>query len=144
MLEETVRELPAPEERDWRSDPHELGARGERVAVENLRRRGWNVLQTNWQSGFGEVDIIAVDPTEPVTTAVLVEVKTRRAREADEVMPELAVDEERQRRYAHAAIALLRAADWAKAARFDVIAITVTPDGIAHLHHLKRAYEVSR
>ena len=73
-------------------DPHALGKRGERRACDNLRERGWDILQTNWDSGFGEVDIIARAPELPYETVVFVEVKTRRTLGADDLMPEEAVD----------------------------------------------------
>jgi len=52
----------------------ELGAWGERVAVEYLLSLGMSVLQRNWRCRYGELDVIAVEGT---STAVFVEVKTR-------------------------------------------------------------------
>lgn len=144
MFEGELQVPTASEERDWRCDPHELGARGERVAVESLKKRGWRILQTNWRSGYGEIDIVALDPRASDSTVVLVEVKTRRANAQGDVMPEEAVDEQRQARYLNAATELLRAYAWASVVRFDVIAIVVTPDGMAHLHHVKNAYAGDR
>lgn len=115
-------------------DPHALGKRGERRACDNLMRRGWEILQTNWDSGFGEVDIIARAPELPRDTAVFVEVKTRRVFGVDEVMPEEAVDFDKRGRYRNAARSYLQLHEWVSNFRFDVIALTVYPDGHAHLH----------
>ncbi|MBN1475858.1 YraN family protein [Candidatus Sumerlaeota bacterium] len=53
----------------------DLGALGERLAVRHLRRRGHRILETNWTSPRGEIDIIsALDDG----TLVFTEVKTRR------------------------------------------------------------------
>lgn len=52
----------------------ELGALGEQVAAEHLQGLGWQILQRNWRSRYGELDLIAVDCER---TLVFVEVKTR-------------------------------------------------------------------
>lgn len=50
-----------------------LGAEGEQVAAEYLKRRGCLVLARNWRGPRGEVDIVARDGN----TLVVCEVKTR-------------------------------------------------------------------
>ena len=80
----------------WRTNSRELGVRGEELAAKRLRDWGWRILGRNWQSGYGEIDIIAFDPTADASVVSLVEVKTRLAGAADEQMPELAVDERRR------------------------------------------------
>ena len=58
---------------------------GERLATVYLRKRGYEILHTNWKCAAGEADIVCRDGEE----TVLVEVKTRLAfsREA-EIIPE--------------------------------------------------------
>lgn len=124
-----------------RLSPHELGARGELRARDSLARRGWEILDHNWRSPYGEVDIVARDPDAPASTVVLIEVKTRFCQFDDEVLPEEAVDLARRERYTRAAVDYLRDSGWAETARFDVIAIMVRPDGRAHLSHRKHAFE---
>jgi putative endonuclease len=51
----------------------ELGREGEQVAVEYLERAGLRVLDRNWRSADGEIDIVAAEPR----TLVVCEVKTR-------------------------------------------------------------------
>jgi putative endonuclease len=52
-----------------------LGAAGERLAAERLRRLGYRILDTNWrQPPLGEMDIVAQDGE----CLVFVEVRTRR------------------------------------------------------------------
>jgi putative endonuclease len=53
----------------------ELGALGEQLAVDHLRGLGLQVLTRNWRCRYGELDLIAADPT--TRTVVFVEVKTR-------------------------------------------------------------------
>ncbi len=49
------------------------GHRGEEIACAFLRGRGYAIVERNWRSAFGEVDIIARDGE----TLVFVEVKSR-------------------------------------------------------------------
>ena len=114
--------------------PHlELGARGERVAVEYLKREaGYRIVATNFviplgrgmknQRVDGEIDIIAYDGE----TLVFVEVKTRTS---DEVAsPERAVDLRKQRQIARAARRsrrMMKVTD--ESYRYDVL--TVMPEG---------------
>lgn len=52
----------------------DVGRRGEQLALEHVRRRGWTVLATNWRHGrHGELDIVALDGD----VLVVIEVKTR-------------------------------------------------------------------
>ncbi|MCX2716109.1 YraN family protein, partial [Mycolicibacterium sp. J2] len=51
----------------------EIGALGERLAVEHLQSLGLRVLQRNWRCRYGELDVIAAEGA----TVVFVEVKTR-------------------------------------------------------------------
>jgi putative endonuclease len=52
-----------------------VGREGERLAVEYLDRLKWQIVERNWRAGrYGEIDIVAVDPTECL---VFIEVKAR-------------------------------------------------------------------
>jgi putative endonuclease len=53
----------------------ELGAFGEQLATDHLSGLGLRILTRNWRCRYGELDVIAVDPT--TDTVVFVEVKTR-------------------------------------------------------------------
>ena len=53
----------------------EIGALGERLAVEHLQSLGLRVLTCNWRCRYGELDVIAADDVSRVV--VFVEVKTR-------------------------------------------------------------------
>jgi putative endonuclease len=55
-----------------------LGAIGENLACEALRRRGYEIAQRNWRCRHGEIDIVARDGE----CWVFIEVKTRRGRAA--------------------------------------------------------------
>jgi putative endonuclease len=51
-----------------------LGRLGEQLAAEHLERLGWRMVERNFQTRFGELDLVAVDGV----TLVFAEVKTCR------------------------------------------------------------------
>lgn len=53
-----------------------LGEYGEKLAVEFLNRRGYIIVEKNFMSRYGEIDIIAIQPNDP-NIILCVEVKTR-------------------------------------------------------------------
>jgi putative endonuclease len=53
---------------------HRLGATGERLAAEHLQRLGYRIVERNYQTRWGELDIVAVDGR----ALVFCEVKSRR------------------------------------------------------------------
>ncbi len=65
------------------------GEVGEKIAVDFLRQQNFKILETNFKSKFGEVDIVAVDGD----TLVFVEVKTRNSRQFG--LPEEAVNRQK-------------------------------------------------
>jgi len=51
----------------------EFGRWGEKQAIRFLKRQGYRILQKNYVSGLGEIDVVAVDGD----VLVFIEVKTR-------------------------------------------------------------------
>ena len=111
----------------------ELGALGEQLAVEHLRGLGLQVLARNWRCRYGELDVIAADPSG--STAIFVEVKTRTG-DGFGGLPE-AVTAEKVRRLRRLASLWLAAQQtrWA-AVRIDVVGVRIgrcrTPE-ISHV-----------
>ncbi len=70
-----------------------LGKKGERLVEEYLKKQGIKILKRNFQTPFGEADIIALDKDE----VAFIEVKTRTS--TDYGTPAEAVVKEKQRRY---------------------------------------------
>ena len=58
-------------------DKQKTGKKGEDLAVLLLRKEGYKILDRNFHSRFGEIDIVAIDGD----TLVFVEVKTRWSKE---------------------------------------------------------------
>jgi len=63
------------------SSKQNLGGIGEKLAVNLLRKKGYQILEKNFRSKLGEIDIIALDPSissgQIESTLVFIEVKTR-------------------------------------------------------------------
>jgi putative endonuclease len=50
-----------------------IGKKGEDIAVEYLKKKGYKVIERNFRKGYGEIDIVAIKNN----VLVFVEVKTR-------------------------------------------------------------------
>jgi putative endonuclease len=95
------------------------GRWGEDLAAGHYRRIGYEVLDRNWRSSTGELDLVV----RAGSTIVFCEVKARRT---DRFGPAAsAVTIEKQRRIRQLAVEWLRAHELrAESIRFDVVAIT--------------------
>jgi putative endonuclease len=96
----------------------ELGKLGEELAVEELTRRGYAILERRYRTRYGEIDIVADDRG----TLVFVEVKARVDAEFGTAAE--AVTPWKQRRLARMARFYLACAEVVdRPCRFDVVAI---------------------
>jgi putative endonuclease len=125
---------------DRPGDPRRtLGAEGEDLALEHLRRLGFEPVARNHRTRFGEIDLIVFDGT----TIVFVEVKTRRASgRAGSALEAVAAPKQQQVRKMAAAW-LTEVADRPHSAelRFDVVGVTVDRHGaLLRLDHLEGAF----
>lgn len=101
-----------------------VGLRGETAAGEYLLRRGCIVLERNFRTRYGEIDLIALDGD----TVVFAEVKTRRSRRAGTGRE--AVTPRKRQRIVRTALEYLQLREMeGKNVRFDVIEIEETPQG---------------
>jgi len=101
-----------------------IGKEGEKIAVSYLKEIGYLIRETNYRCALGEIDIVAREKNE----IVFIEVKTRKSQASG--YPEQAVDYRKQKKMSQLALMYLqknRLAD--VCARFDVVAITMLPQG---------------
>lgn len=113
-----------------------LGRWGEEVAESYLRKKGYKILERNYRTPVGEIDLIARDSRD----LVFVEVKTRRSNLFG--APQDAVGAAKQRQ-------ILRTAQWylssrkddALNPRFDVVAVT-QQGGDAIVDHFIDAFHI--
>jgi putative endonuclease len=112
-----------------------VGAYGERLAVRHLREAGLVLLDRNWRSRHGEIDIVARDGD----VLVFCEVKTRRGPGFGS--PAEAVDGRK--------VARLRrlAAEWLaqsrvrpREVRFDVVCVLTPHRGSPTVEHVRGAF----
>ncbi|GAC1470992.1 MAG: YraN family protein [Isosphaeraceae bacterium] len=111
-----------------------LGDKGERLAADFLRRRGFRVITRGYRTARGEIDLIARDRD----TLVFIEVKTRRRGQPTE-----AVTPEKQRRLTLAALSFLHRFDLPEQrCRFDVVAIVWPEENHPpSIEHILNAFE---
>ena len=115
-----------------------LGSRGEQIAADHLIRRGFTILERNYRSRWGEIDIVAYDGRQIVFCEVKSRLVNRAGRDPLESLHRRKCRQVRR-----------MASDWlatrshprAPGLRFDAIGVTLTPDGqLVRLDHLEGAF----
>ncbi|MDR0570034.1 MAG: YraN family protein [Clostridiales Family XIII bacterium] len=119
-----------------------MGAWGERRAAEYLRSEGIKLVETNFRSKIGEIDIIALENNK---TVLFIEVKTRAG--LSQGLPCEAVNKHKMRRLSMVA-AYYMSLNSVRASlgnmpehRFDVIEILLL-NGKAWLRHIRDAFRI--
>lgn len=113
-----------------------LGKKGEERAVNYLRQSGYKILQKNYKTKLGEIDIIARDKG----TLAFIEVKTRKTDRFG--APVYAVSPFKQRQISQAAILFLKRNKlFDRKARFDVVSILYS-DKEEKIDLIKNAFEL--
>ena len=114
---------------------HPAGVHGEDLAARHLKRAGLKLLERNFQSFAGEIDLIALDGDE----IVFVEVKTRADNAFGE--PAEAVTPAKQLQMCRCALEYCRRHGLHDpSCRFDVIAILAPPDAEPRITHFRDAF----
>lgn len=113
-----------------------LGESGESMAAVFLKKRGCRILERNFRLKIGEIDIIAREGN----TICFIEVKTRRT--VAYGAPAESVGRSKRRKLSRMALAYLQSRKLGDTgARFDVVAITLSPGGQPCIEWLKDAFE---
>jgi putative endonuclease len=111
----------------------EIGEKGEQLAQEHLLRLGYKILDTNYQYGHLELDIVAKDGDE----LVIVEVKARSGLRYEH--PSEAVTDSKIKRIVDAAEGYIQDKNWKGDTRFDVITVIFFRE-THELEHFKEAF----
>lgn len=111
----------------------EIGSHGEQAAAAYLARKGYTVLETNWQHRKLEVDIIASHGD----LLVIVEVKTRYDNAFGE--PETFVTRKKQQFLIKAANAYIEEKGLELEVRFDIIAV-ISGGAELRISHIEDAF----
>jgi len=113
----------------------EVGARGEKLAADYLKKHGYKIIQRNFRCREGEIDIIA----QQDECLVFVEVRTKRNTAFG--TPEESVTLSKREKLISLADAYLQTLrnqppSW----RIDVVAVELTPDyKVSRLNHIENA-----
>jgi putative endonuclease len=117
----------------------QLGASGEQLAADHLTRRGFEILERNFRTRWGELDIVASDGR----TIVFCEVKSRVANRSNRD-PLESLHPRKRRQVRRMATQWLRerpARPRVTELRFDAIGVTFAPNGrLMRLDHLEGAF----
>jgi len=114
-----------------------LGRKGEDRAADYLTQQGYRILERNYATPGGEIDLIALDGG----AIVFVEVKTRTSDAFG--APELAVNARKQQRMIRAALGYIRYKRLHQMpCRFDVVAISPAKEREVEL--IRNAFEMDR
>jgi putative endonuclease len=115
----------------------QFGAKSENLAAWYLKENGYKIIEQNYRSRMGEIDIIARDKK----TIVFVEVKSRRSIRFGS--PKWAVTPQKQRKISMVALYYLKTTNQIDAkARFDVVSITANRDE-SQIEIVKNAFELA-
>ncbi|HLY50611.1 MAG TPA: YraN family protein [Solirubrobacteraceae bacterium] len=118
----------------------QLGQLGEELAAEHLIRRGFQILQRNYRTRWGELDIVAFDGH----TLCFAEVKTRRVFAGSALGPFASIGPRKQsqvRKMARSWMAEHVDRRYARVIRCDAIGITFDRGGrLIALEHLEAAF----
>jgi putative endonuclease len=112
-----------------------LGKDGEVLAADFLKNKGYRILDKNFRTVFGEIDIIAKDSG----VVVFVEVKTRT--DITFGYPFEAVNPKKREKIRKTALCFLKKLKKSVPARFDVLSIYFE-NGERKIDHIKDAFEV--
>lgn len=100
-----------------------LGEQGEKTALRFLRRKKYQILERNFSSPLGEIDIIG----KKEGTIRFIEVKTRSS--SDYGPPETAVTQQKQNKLRKVALSYLKMKKLEENCRFDVVSILTNSEG---------------
>ncbi len=115
------------------AEHNELGKKGEKIAQDFLKEKGYEILETNWHFGSDEIDIIS----KHNGFLVIIEVKTRSSNAFGE--PEIAVTKQKQKFLIRASQNYILKNDINEECRFDIISIIIR-NGINTIHHIEDAF----
>jgi len=115
----------------------QFGKESEFQAVRYLKKNGYKILEQNYRTKLGEIDIIAKDKG----TITFIEVKSRRS--GNYGNPKWAVTPKKQRKISMVALYYLKTTNQSgEKARFDVVTLTSNYDN-PRIEIIKNAFELA-
>lgn len=121
----------------------EYGALGEELAAQYLSRQGWEILERNFESKYGEIDIIAQQQLEAGQGALVAFVEVKSRRSTAQNPPELSVTAQKRRTIVRVARFYAdRNIRPRTGYRFDVIAVDFSKEP-PNIDHFEGAFDAS-
>lgn len=115
----------------------QFGRKSESLAAKFLKKQGYKIIEQNYRTKLGEIDIIAKDKD----TLVFVEVKARSSNHI--AYPKWAITPAKQRKISMVALYYLKITKQNNVkARFDVVAISYPKDN-PNIEIIKNAFELA-
>lgn len=115
-----------------------LGKEGEALAVAFLKKHGYRILEKNFKTPLGEIDVIALDGD----TVCFIEVKTRTNETYGS--PFEAISRFKQRKLSQSALLYLKRKNLLhQKARFDIVAVARDEQGEYQASILRDAFELN-
>ena len=115
----------------------DLGRRGEELALKEIKRMGYRLVEKNYRCPLGEIDIVARDGSY----LVFLEIKTRKTGSIG--LAKEAVNKRKKRQVSKAALAYMKANDCSDArSRFDVVAISLAGES-PRIEVIKNAFDLA-
>jgi len=119
------------------SSQQQFGEKSESIAARYLKKHGYKIIEQNYRTKLGEIDIIAREKD----TIVFIEVKARKSKHFGN--PKWAVTPKKQRKISMVALWYLKATRQSNAkARFDVVSIISSQDNPS-IEVIKNAFELA-
>lgn len=117
-------------------DTKAVGNAGEKIAQKYLKRKFYKILDCQYRSPFGEIDIIA----QKKNYLIFAEVKTRR--EDCKFSPASAVNKAKQQRIIKTAFCYIKHSRAKLQPRFDIIEVIINPKTLRKisLTHIENAF----
>lgn len=110
-----------------------IGKKGEAIAFEYLKKKGYKILEVNWRYKKAEIDLI----TQKDNFIVIVEVKTRTSEEFES--PKEAVTIGKQKHIVRAADAYIQEKEIDLECRFDVVSVLILSNETS-IEHIEDAF----
>ncbi|QQS35162.1 MAG: YraN family protein [Ignavibacteriales bacterium] len=116
----------------------QVGDEGEQLAIDFLKESGYEIVETNYRYGKGEIDIIAKEPSKDLL--IFVEVKSRKNLEFGE--PEYAITKNKVKQIKRMAQLYFYNKEIKEAdCRFDVVTILFNQNKKPELKHYINAFD---
>ena len=110
----------------------DLGRHGESIAMEFLRKNGFEILTNNYRYLKGEIDLVGIEGNQ----IVFIEVKTR---SSNYLSPTISVNKKKQLQLVKVANNYIQRYNIHREARFDVVSIVMNERELK-IDHIKDAF----